>query len=90
MSGFEIGVLVSAITLGSLIVRYAVDPGFRSNTRSPTYTELKRENESLRVAQRTLVDEIRNLKNQLQIVESDRQHLEISIAALRGEMGRSR
>ena len=90
MNAFEIGVLFSLVTLASLIFRYAIDPDFRSNTRSPTYTELKREAESLREAQHTFTEEIRVLKNRLQTAESDRQNLEIRLAALQGEMGRSR
>lgn len=90
MNAFEIGVLFSLVTVASLVFRYAIDPDFRSNTRSPTYGELKRENESLREAQRSLIEEIRLLKNRLQMTQSDLQDLEIKMAALRGEMGRSR
>ena len=89
MSSIEIGLTISVVIVVALFARLNLNPTMREVTKMRSVAELKREIESLRAAADALSEQNSQLRTRLQLAESDRQNLEITLAALRGEMGRT-
>lgn len=51
--------------------------------------DLRRENATLKGASEAMAEQNTALRNRAQVLEADRQNLEVTLARLRGEMGRA-
>lgn len=89
MSGVEYGLATATIILALVMIRLWTNPAMRAGTQAPSYAELMRQNEAMRASLEALTEQNTALRNRLQEAQADRQNLEITMAALRGEMGRS-
>ena len=89
LNPIEIGLSVSLIVVVVLIVRLSLNPAMNEATKTRSVAELKREIEVLKGAQESLAHDNQRLRNLLETCQQDSRNAYETLAALRGEMGRT-
>ena len=89
MSSIEIGLTISVVIVVALFARLNLSPTMQEATKMRSVAEMRKEVERLQAAMETMSEQNSQLRVRLIEAESERQNLRETVAALRGEMGRT-
>lgn len=90
LTSVEWGLIASIAIIGALVVRLTVSPKMRESLRVRTPAEYEADIASLRETVNTLSEVNGQLRTQLALAQRSEQDALVQLAALRGEMGRTR